>query len=152
MKKYLISLMLTGLIFFVQQSCEKEKNSFKTAEGYIIGSFRCDETDGQNGLATGESTPQGFVIVFENGNDSLYTFSLSENLFDFPSDILAQGANVNNCGPIYFSNKKEYKIKFKYKDPNDSEMVYFTCFCYDYLIPYNWNSINQVIIEDVVKI
>lgn len=149
MKKHFILLISVIFVFVTFFNCQDENNSFKSAEGYIVGSFRCNESDGENGVFTGNSTPQGFVIVFENENDSVYTFSLSEYIFEFPAEILEQGANVYNCGPIYFSDKREYKIKFNYKKSKDSEIIYFACFCYDHLIPYDWSSIDQVIIEDV---
>jgi hypothetical protein len=152
MKKILLFflLQLITILFFVR--CEDENNSFKTAEGYIIGSFRGNEKDGEDGIFTGEVTERGFIIVLKDNTDSMYTFSIPEDILDFPSEILTPGCDVNNCGPEYFPNKEEYKIKFKYRNSKNSEIIYFACGCYDYFIPYNWNLINQVIVENVEEI
>lgn len=134
-------------------SCEEEnEDAFKNGEGYIVGSVRCGETDGENGQSTGELIPRGFLIILENESDSMYTFSLSEDSFGFPVEILTPDYNNQNCGPTYFPDKKEYKIKFKYRNSKESEKIYFVCGCYDYLIPYDWSSSEQVILEEVIQI
>jgi hypothetical protein len=89
MKKIPTLLTILFLIVLSFICCEDEDESFKSAEGYIVGTVRCGETDGENGQYTGEATKRGFVIILENEIDSMYTFSLNEELFDFPSEIIA---------------------------------------------------------------
>jgi hypothetical protein len=139
------------ITLFIVTACENESND-PSAKGYIVASFKCGETDPLTGYATGELTQRGFFIVLENKTDSFYTFSLSENLFDFPEEILTPTSNINNCGPIYFPDKYTYKIRFKYRDSKDSEKIEFGCFCYHMLLPFNWDAYKQVIIEEVSTI
>ncbi len=135
-------------------SCDEENDDpFKSAEGYIVASFRCGETDSENGQATGDLTKRGFFIMLENKADSMYSFSLPENLFDFPQEILTDYYDWDNCGPTYFTTDQEYKIRFKYRVSNDSERIHFLCGpCGHLSPPFEWGVYKQVIIEEITKI
>ena len=140
---FLLTLLL-GL------GCSKENEISDYVEGYIVASFICDKTDLENGQATGELTKRGFLIRLENHSDSMYTFNLQETLFDFPEEILNPNYNVINCGPIYFPNSQEYKIKFRYQDPKDSEKINFACGpCTLMEATFDWNAFKQIVIKEI---
>lgn len=136
-------------------SIEKKQESLFSGfvEGYITGSFRCNET--RNGQATGNLTERGFMIILEDNTDSLYTFTLPPNLIDFPAEILTPDYDGNNCGPTFFpdSLKDEYKIRFRYRTPEDFEDVQKACGPCQYMFPtFRWEEYDQIIIREVTRI
>lgn len=141
MKTKIKILSFCSLFFLVNNYCENQDfNGF--VEGYLVGSFQCPDL-----------VNPGFCIILENNIDSLYTFSLPENIFEFPIGVLKTGHDANTGGPFFFpdSLRYNYKIKFKIRKPTDSEIV--KC-----VLPYNtfgptfsWNNWEQIIAKDFVK-
>lgn len=149
-----VSILKTSFIFLlfslVWAGCEKENEFSDFVEGYIVASFRCGELDPESGQGTGEPTTRGFFIMLENQSDSMYTFSIQETLFDFPEEILKPNHNIKNCGPVYFVNSQEYKIKFKYKNSNESEKIKFVCGPCTSMDPaFDWDAFKQVVINEI---
>ena len=121
---------------------EEEDERYETAEGYIVGSFQCNGSEIRN-----------FCIILENNRDSLITSSLSEELFNFPSGIIKPGHNSFTGGPFFFpdSLRYEYIIRFKFRLPNEDELVDCPLAFNTMGIPFSWENWNQVILTDVSK-
>lgn len=150
-KKLLILLILFLPMLCISYGCSKEKENETSnlVEGYIVASFRCGEIDQESGQGIGELSTRGFFIMLENNADSMYSFNLPESLFNFPQEILEPNHNVNNCGPIFFPDDKEYKISFKYRACELSEKIEFACGCFTMLAPFDWGAFKQVVISEV---
>jgi len=110
-------------------SIEKKQESLFSGfvEGYITGSFRCNET--RNEHVTENLTEPGFIIILEDNTDSLYTFTLPPNLVDFPPDTLNRYYDSYTCGPVFLpdSLQHEYKIRFIYRTPEEFEKIQWDC-------------------------
>ncbi len=150
------------LLLFIGASCQKEKEFSEIVEGYIVGSFICDETDGENGQATGTQTPRGYCILLESreNNDShwhmdFYTFDIPIDLFDFPDDILSPNHNSNTGGPNFFpdSLQNTYKFFFRYAKQIESDEVHFVCFAFAMMSPFPWKKFDQITLrnENLIK-
>jgi hypothetical protein len=164
MKTILKILFLCGIIVLTACSCEKEDipewSDF--VEGYIVGTFKCDETDGEVGQATGSKTDMGYCILLEGSENmdspwpiDIYTLNLPSELYDFPPEIHSVLWDHSNCGPVLFpdSLKNEYKLGFKYRNPKESERIFFSCGpCTAMGIPFPWKDYNQVILKNISKI
>lgn len=151
MKQVIINISFLLILFFFV-GCEKENEFSDFVEGYIVASFRCSGIDLETGQSSGELTNRGFFIKLENQINSIYTFSMQENLFDFPQEILEPNHNVNNCGPTYFNDHQKYKIRFKYKNIKESEKIKFACGpCFSMELTFNWEAYRQVIIKEIIK-
>ena len=150
--KNIEKLLLIIVIFLIAFIGCNKNNSSEFVEGFIIASFRCSELDSENGQGTGKLTKRGFFVINKKNADTMYTFSMPENIFDFPQEILTPNSNSDNCGPIYFPDSYEYKIRFKYRNASESEKLFFACGCYDMLLPFNWEAYNQVILEETTTI
>jgi len=159
MKTIIKILILSGIVLSMAFSCEKEDipewSNF--VEGYIVGSFICDETDGENGQATGNNTERGFCILLkdsENANENLpmdlYTFDIPIDLFDFPDEILTPNHNSDNGGPNFFpdSLQNKYKLSFKYAKQIESVKVHFVCFAFAMMSPFPWEKYDQVTLRN----
>ena len=161
-----ISLLLF-LLSIITFGCEKSSNNgnekIDTAysgplAGYIVGSFVCDETDSENGQATGKQTARAYCILLENSGNAnseypmdFYTFDLPDNLYAVPDEILSVTYDGNNCGPHFFpdSLKYTYKISFKFQK-NDS--VQFVCGPCTAMAPsFPWQDFDQILVRDVSK-
>jgi len=157
-------LFLCGIIILTAFSCEKEDipELSDFVEGYIVGTFICDEDVSENGQGTGSKTDRGYCILLEGSENTdshwpmdFYTFNLQSEIFDFPTEILPVLFDGSNCGPVFSpdSLRNEYKISFKYREPKESERIFFTCGpCTMRDITFRWKDYNQVIIEDITKI
>ena len=121
--------------------CENEEHS-DYVEGYIVGSFQC------NGGYEG----RGFCIILANNADSISTFSLSENIFDFPPGVIKSGHDASG-GPYFFpdSLRYEFNIRFRYRQPDISEFIDCPLAFSAMGVPFPWNDWNCVIVEDVSK-
>jgi len=78
-------------------SCEKEKTSEWSdfVEGYIVGSFQCQDTLG--------TRHRGFcIITLGNDANQFYTFSIPNDLIPFPSGLIKPGYDENTGGPYFF--------------------------------------------------
>ena len=163
MKTIIKILFLCGIIALMAFSCEKEDipewSGF--VEGYIVGTFICDEDDSENGQGTSK-TDRGYCILLEGSENTdshwpidFYTFNIPSDIFDFPSEILSVPVDGSNCGPVFFpdSLRNQYKISFKYREPKDSERIFFTCGgCTMMDLTFPWRDYNQVILKDITKI
>ena len=133
---------------------KKQENLFSGfVEGYITGSFRCYEV--RNEQVTEDLTERGFMIILEDNVDSLFSYTLPPNLIDFPAEILIPDYNGKNCGPTFFpdSLKSEYKIRFRYRTPEEFEEVQKACGPCQFFWPtFNWKKYDQVIIREVTRI
>ena len=157
-------LFLYGIILFTAYGCEKEDipELSEFVEGYIVGTFKCSETDGEVGQATGSNTDMGYCILLEGSENmdsdwpmDIYTFNLPSELFDFLPEIHRILCDHSNCVPVFFpvSLKNEYKLCFKYRNPKESERIFFACGpCTMNDLPFPWKDYNQVILKDISKI
>jgi hypothetical protein len=123
--------------------CKKEEYS-GYVKGYIVGSFQCNS----------DSIERGFCIILENNADSIWTFSLPENIFDFPSGVIKSGHDAFSGGPYFFPDSLRYKfdIKFRYRQPDKSEIIDCPLAFTAMGIPFPWKDWTCVIIEDVSKL
>ncbi len=163
MKNITKLLLLGGVIVFATFSCEKEETPKLSdfMEGYITGSFICDETGGKEGQATGKKTERAYCILLDSSENTdshwpmdFYTFNLPSDFFDYPTEILSNTHDGSNCGPVFFpdSMKNEYKISFKYKKPEKSERIYFACgFCSMMALTFPWKDYDQVTLINITK-
>jgi len=157
MKTKILKLSTVILLFaFIGASCQKDEFS-EIVEGYIVGSFICDETDGENGQATGNNTERGFCILSkdsENANENwpmdFYTFDIPIDLFDFPDEILTPNHNSDNGGPNFFpdSLQNKYKLSFKYAKQIESDKVHFVCFAFAMMSPFPWGKYDQITLRN----
>ena len=142
--------------------CEKddEPEFSEPATGYIVGSFICEETDGKDGIATGEQTSRGFCILLEDSENSdtqwpmdFYTFDISPDLFDFPEEILVPTNNSEDGGPTFFPNNLQdtFKITFQYSQNKKSEIIHFSCFSYAMFSSFPWDDFSQVSLKNISK-
>ena len=157
-------LFLCGIIVLMAFSCEKENKPKLSdfVEGYIVGTFKCDEDDRENGQGTGSKTDRGYCILLEGSENmdshwpiNFYTFNIPSDLFDFPAEILSVPLDGSNCGPVFFpdSLRNQYKISFKYREAKESERIFFTCGGCTMMNPtFPWRDFNQVILKDITKI
>jgi hypothetical protein len=142
MKTTLLKLGALILLFaFMGAGCEKEEYS-DYVEGYIVGSFQCNDSD-----------RRGFCIILANNADSIWTFSLPENIFDFPQGVIKSGHDAFSGGPYFFpdSLRYEFNIGFRYRQPGKSEVIDCPLAFNAMGIPFPWKDWNCVIVEDVSK-
>ena len=132
-------LLLPLCVILLGAGCEKEKYS-DYVEGYIIGSFQCNNSD-----------ERGFCIILANNADSIWTFSLPENIFDFPPDVIKPGHDTYTGGPFFFSDTLRYKydIRFRYRQPDESEVIDCPLAFNTMGLSFPWENWNYVIIEDI---
>lgn len=140
MKTTLLKISLIFLFLsLIGTGCKKEEDS-DYVEGYIVGSFQCDDYDGR-----------GFCIILENNADSIWTFSLPENIFDFPPGVIKSGHDAFSGGPYFFpdSLRYEFSIRFRYRQPDESEVIDCPLAFNAMGISFPWEDWNCVIVEDV---
>jgi len=157
-------LFLCGIIVFAAFSCNKENTPewFDFVEGNIVGTFICDEDVSENGQGTGSKTDRGYCILLDGSENTdsywpmdFYTFDQLSEFFDFPFEILSVPFDGSNCGPVFSpdSLRNKYKISFKYREPKESERVFFTCGGCIMMDPtFRWMDYNQIILKDITKI
>jgi len=157
-------LLLISIITF---GCEKSSNNGNEKSdtgysgpvtGYIVGSFICDEKDGETGKVIGKQTDRAYCILLENSENAnsewpmdFYTFDLPDNLYAIPDELLSPGYEGSNCGPHFFpdSLRYSYKINFKFQK-NDS--VHFVCGpCTAMELSFPWDDFDQILVRDVSK-
>ncbi len=81
--------------------CEEENEEPSGfVEGYIVASFQCNN----------DSKERGFCIILENNADSISTFSLPSNIFDFPPGVIKPGHDTFSGGPYFFPDSLRYKF------------------------------------------
>ena len=142
MKKLkLLSIFLFALFYIslLGAGCEKEDEYSDFVEGCIVGSFECNNYDNR-----------GFCIILENNTDSIFTFSLSDSIFDFPPTIIKPGYDVYTGGPYFFpdSLRNSFKLKFKFRQPYKTEINDCTLLQLMLGPSFQWEKWNYVIIED----
>lgn len=148
---------LVYVLVLVVAACSSNDDDLSdVVEGYIVSSFICEKTDA-SGQATGIVTERGYGILLDTDKNTqahrtidFYTFNLPENQFDFPQEIIGNGSDGANCGPIFFPDdlKNAYKIKFRYKILNKSEKVAFVCGPCTSLEPtFSWDDYDEVVLE-----
>lgn len=142
--------------------CVKDENTKNSdyVNGYIIGSFVCDEFDRVTGEATGNKTPRGYCILLEGSANAsshwpmdYYTFNLPAELFNFPEEIIHE-LDGYTCGPYFFpdSYRNKYKIRFKYRLLNEEEKVKFACGgCLTLGLWFPWNNYQEAFLDNVKK-
>jgi len=159
MKQIILKLSTVILLFaFISAGCQKDEFS-DTVEGYIVGSFICDETDGENGQATGNNTERGFCILLKNSENAnknwpmdFYTFDIPSDLFDFPDEIIVSTHNSMNCGPAFFrdSLQTSFKIEFEYRRLSNTDKVHFACGpCTAMNLTFSWENYKQVVFKNI---
>lgn len=119
---------------------ENEYSDF--VEGYIVGSFQCNNSD-----------ERGFCIILTNNADSIWTFSLPENIFDFPPGVITAGHNAYTGGPFFFPDSLRYKydIRFRYRQPDESDVIDCPLAFNTMGLSFPWENWNYVIVEDIYK-
>ena len=143
MKITILKISAFVLLFALMGAgCEKEEYS-DYVEGYIVGSFQCNDYDGR-----------GFCIILANNADSLWTFSLPENIFDFPPGVIKSGHDAFSGGPYFFPDTLRYKfnIRFRYRQPDKSEVIDCPLAFNTMGVSFPWKDWNGVIVEDVSKL
>ncbi|GET22100.1 hypothetical protein [Prolixibacter denitrificans] len=159
--------LLLLLISIITFGCEKSSNNGNEKSdtgysgpvtGYIVGSFICDEKDGETGKVIGKQTDRAYCILLENSENAnsewpmdFYTFDLPDNLYAIPDELLSPGYEGSNCGPHFFpdSLRYSYKINFKFQK-NDS--VHFVCGpCTAMELSFPWDDFDQILVRDVSK-
>jgi len=140
----ILLLLLPVCMVLLGAGCEKDQEEYSDyVEGYIVGSFQCNN----------DSKERGFCIILENNADSVFTFSLPEDIFDFPQGIIKPGHDAFSGGPYFFpdSLRYEFKLKFKSKKPDKSEVIDCPLAFNTMGIPFSWEKWNYVILENVSK-
>ena len=143
MKPIILKISFIFILFsLIQSGCVKEEHS-DYAEGYIVGSFQCYEYDAR-----------GFCIILANSADSIWTFSLPDSIFDFPQGVIKSGHDEFSGGPNFFpdSLRYEYNIKFRYRQPDKSEVSDCPLSFNTMGVAFPWKDWNCVIVEDVSKL
>jgi len=156
---YLFLAILSLLL--MASGCEKDDQYTELVNGYIVGSFICDELNYETGQATGNPTERGYCILIEGSENVIsdwpldfYTFNFPDNLFTFPNEILIPNYSGNNCGPTFFpdSLKNTYKIKFKYQKLIDTEKQHFVCgICTLMEIGFPWDDYSEISLIEITK-
>lgn len=158
--KHLFYLLLLLVVPLACTPSTKEDNDPNYVDGYIVSSFVCEKTDA-SGQAIGENTERGYGILLKDSKNAnshwaidFYTFNLPIDLLDFPQEILFEGSNGDNCGPVFFPEnyRKTYKIKFQYKILRESEKEKFACGpCTHLNQSFPWENYNEVFLKNVTK-
>jgi hypothetical protein len=147
--------IICGLIISTIYSCER-KNLYGYVEGSITGTFLCPKT--VNGHPS--DTIRGFCILLRDRENStityfpmdLYTFHLPDGYFPFPSEIYNYKYSGSNCGPKFFPDSlvSNYKIMFKYRYPDENEIIEFVCGpCFAMEPTFPWRHYKQITVEDI---
>lgn len=146
-----IKKLLLLLALFLLVGCDKKNDFSSFLDGSLVATFRCEGID-LDGKGTGYLTKRGFLILLENKADSMIIFNFPENEFNFPHKILEANYDFNNCGPIYFTDELNYKIRFKYRNITESENIKFVCgSCTLMEQSFKWEAYRQVIIKEIIK-
>ena len=165
-KTSLLLLLISILTF----GCEKNHNNGDEKSdteysgpvtGYIVGSFVCEETDSENGQATGNQTARAYCILLKNSRNAssdypmdFYTFDLPDNLYTIPNEILSVTYDGGNCGPHFFpdSLRNTYKISFKFQVAGSDDKVGFVCGpCTAMYLSFPWQNFDQILVKEVSK-
>lgn len=152
------------LLLAIPFACTTSTNEDLTpnfVEGYLVSSFVCEKT-GASGQAIGENTKRGYGILLMDSKSAnshwpldFYTFNLPTDLFDFPQELLSDGPNGADCGPVFFpeSHQKTYKIKFQYVILSESEKEKFACGpCTAQHLSFPWENYIEVAVKNVTKL
>ncbi len=109
--KTIIFTVTTLFLLIVGMGCKEESSEY--AEGYIIASFQCNDTD----------APRNFCIRLENNKEYFITNSLKDDIFDFAPEVIKPG-HTSMGNPHYFpdSLRYEYKIGFNYRIMKEGEI------------------------------
>ncbi len=162
MKTIFIKTAIINVFLILSSSaCEKNKNSYSvTMEGFIVGSFICDEVNSNTGQATGNKTNRGYCIELKGSDHNnpqwsidFYTFNQLDELIDFPPEILTPLYNSANCGPSFFpdSIKRKYRIRFQYKILSNSQKTKFACGACNLMFPFfPWDDFNEVYLTNTL--
>lgn len=96
-------------------------------------------------------TSRDFCIILKNNADSLWTFSLPENICDFPPGVIKSGHDAFSGGPYFPPDSLRYKfnIRFRYRQPEKSEVLDCPLAFNTMGVSFSWKDWNGVIVEDV---
>jgi hypothetical protein len=135
-------LLLPLCVVLLGAGCDDDDEYSDMVEGYIVGSFQCNNSD-----------ERGFCIILTNNADSIRTFSLPEDIFDFPPGVIKAGHNAYTGGPFFFPDSLRYKydIRFRYRQPDESEVIDCSLAFNTMGFSFPWENWNYVIIEDINK-
>ncbi|MDR3286913.1 MAG: hypothetical protein LBT27_05680 [Prevotellaceae bacterium] len=155
MKTNLLKITATLLIFSLSiTSCDKDKQEQEQeqeqeqgqylGEYYVSGYDACSSVviDGENGEAG------GYYIVSEDLRDTLLTYNLPKNIFNFPSSCFS---TTNFYTPRWFPNefRNEFKMKISYEIASEEDMIFYVCLA-NVLIQHV--NATQIIIKSANKI
>lgn len=161
MKPKILKLSTIILLFgFITAGCQDEDEFSEFVEGYIVGSFICNETDSETGIATGNQTPRGFCILIEGSENvnshypmDFYTFDIPSELYDFPEKSTSSPLLYSyDCGPKFFpdSIKFNFKVKFQFEEV---EKIEFACGpCLAMYVNFPWKDFSEITLKNVLKI
>jgi hypothetical protein len=149
--KTIFKAILFVLISTATYNCET-KNGDDYLEGYISGTFLCPETvNGHPG-----DTIRGFCISKEDRVNTpimdFYTFHFPGDQFPIISEIYKYTYSGSNCGPKFFTDSimKNYKVRIKFRYPNENEKKVFVCGpCLALDVTFPWTNFKQIIIEEI---
>lgn len=111
-------------------------------DGYIIGFDRCSGVK----IDDGKGKAGGYYIVSTNLKDTVLTYNLPENIFDFPAGCFP----ATFSSPVWFSDtyNKEFKVNIQYKIAFKEEIVY--PLCQGNILIQNVNA-TQIIVKSARK-
>jgi hypothetical protein len=128
MKLKLIILIFLALI--MGSSCSGGDDNLDKEKFYIVGFDPC---------TINQSYRVGFVLISENLNDTLITYSLSDETFKLPASILFEESDtlyklpesyfVNYRNSIYFPEQSrfEYPIDITFAIAEEYQKVFYPC-------------------------
>jgi len=161
MKTAILKISVFLLLFSLMGAgCEKEENGYSNlVEGYIVGTFICDQIDKKSGEATSNKTQRGYCILLKNSENKtspypmdFYTFDFSDNPFVIPDEALSPNFNGNNCGPNFCPDnlRNVYEVKFKYQILNEFDESQFVCgSCTAMELVFPWDDYSQIKLKDI---
>lgn len=147
MKTTILKISAFILLFALMvEGCKKEEYSeySEYSEGYIVGSFQCNDYN----------NVRGFCIILSTNADSIWTFSLPEDIFDFPPGVIRSGHDTFSGGPYFFpdSLQREFNIKFRYRQAEISEVIDCPLAFNTMGVAFPWKDWKYVIVEDISKL
>jgi hypothetical protein len=140
---------LFAIVLILLFGCSKEPdNEIVYTDGYIVDYNSCAAFK-ERGETTAKA--RGYYIISENLKDTLLTFNLPDDLFEFPWAFFGYAGTDYDWkeGGSTLAYRYEYKIRFTYRLAEEEEKIILLCnaFLYD---PYL--RAKQVIIKTASKL
>jgi hypothetical protein len=153
--KFLIGLFAIGLILSfgcsgelkVEGDIDELRDSAIYTEGYIVNYNRCVGLK-ERGEATAKA--RGYYIISENLQDTLLTYNLPDDLYEFPLAFFGYAPSDYDWieGSPEPAFRYTYKIKFTYRLAKEEEKIIPVCDAFHYDL---YHMAKQVIIDKIKK-